>query len=245
MPSPKESTPNTAIILCGGRGTRLGALTDSTPKPLLPVAGRPFLCFVLDWLVQQGITRVVLATGYLSDSFRQSIGTSYKSLNVEYSTENTPLGTGGALRLAASFVMEGPVYVLNGDTYFPIELPKLAACYWANRAELAVALRTVPNTERYGAVATDGAFITAFSEKGSTGPGSINGGIYLIDATALRAKAPAGPFSLERELIPVLVDQQRVVFAHFETSFIDIGIPEDLARAGALVAPGAIDPRTQ
>ena len=213
----------------------MGSLTDSTPKPLLPVAGRPFLCYVLDWLVQQGIKHVVLATGYLADTFLDAFGGSYKGVEIKYSTEHTPLGTGGALKLATAHLTEEPVYVLNGDTYFPIELAKLASCYFANNAELAVALRTVPNVERYGAVTVSGAFITEFSEKGTTGPGTINGGIYLVGPHSLRTKASQVPFSLELDLIPQLVAQQRVAFAKFVTPFIDIGIPEDLAKAGELV----------
>jgi len=220
-----------AIVLVGGRGTRLGALTEQTPKPLLPVAGRPFIFHVLDYLVQQGIKQVVLATGHLADAFEQAVGRQYRGIAIAYSREDTPLGTGGAIALALRQVNAPAAYVLNGDTYFPADLRSLAAIHDRQRAALSVVLRQVPDVSRYGQITTSQDVVTAMQEKGGSGPGLINGGIYLMNRSALLEAAPTGPFSLERELLPGWIQQRKVAGCVSDAYFIDIGIPADLQRA--------------
>lgn len=222
---------DSAIILVGGRGTRLGALTEQTPKPLLPVAGRPFLFHVLDYLIRQQIKKVILATGYLADEFEQTLGPEYRGLSLTYSYETVPLGTGGAIALALAPAGSLEVFVLNGDTYFPADLAKLAMMHASQRASLSMVLRQIPDVSRFGHIATAQNVVTAMHEKGSTGPGLINGGIYLINRTAFLADAPAGAFSLERDLLPHWIPRQAVACMVADSYFIDIGVPSDLARA--------------
>ena len=231
-----------AIVLAGGRGTRLGSLTDATPKPLLPVAGRPFLAHVLDYLVRQGITRVVLATGYRAQVFEQSFGHEYRGLAVTHSPETEPLGTGGAIALALTRArVDAPhVLVLNGDTYFPADLTALAAVHAASQARLSMVLRRVPDVSRYGRIALQRNAVAAMDEKGGGGPGLINGGTYLLSRAAFRADAPAGAFSLERDLLPRWIARRSVAAVVADDYFIDIGVPADLQRAQQELAESSL-----
>jgi D-glycero-alpha-D-manno-heptose 1-phosphate guanylyltransferase len=222
---------DSAIILVGGRGTRLGVLTEQTPKPLLPVAGRPFLFHVLDYLIRQQIKKVVLATGYLAGEFEQALGSGYRSLSLAYSYEAAPLGTGGAIALALASVGASDVFVLNGDTYFPVNLAELSKVHARRQASLSMVLRHIPDVSRYGHMTVAQDVVTAMHEKGSTGPGLINGGIYLINRAAFLADAPTGAFSLERDLLPRWIAGHAVACTVADNYFIDIGVPADLARA--------------
>lgn len=222
---------DSAIILVGGRGTRLGALTEQTPKPLLPVAGRPFLLHVLDYLIQQQVKKVVLATGYLAGEFEQALGSEYRGVSLAYSCEASPLGTGGAIALALESDGAADVFVVNGDTYFPVSLAELSNVHARRRASLSMALRHVPDASRYGHITVAQDLVTAMHEKGTAGPGLINGGIYLINRSALLAEAPTGAFSLERDLLPRWIPQHVVACTVAGSYFIDIGVPADLARA--------------
>ena len=220
-----------AIILVGGRGTRLGALTEQTPKPLLPVAGRPFLFHVLDYLIRQQVKKVVLATGYLAGEFEQALGSEYRGVSLAYSCEASPLGTGGAIALALESEDASDVFVINGDTYFPVDLADLSKVHARRRASLSMVLRHVPDASRYGHMTVAQDLVTAMHEKGTAGPGLINGGIYLINRSAFLADAPTGAFSLERDLLPRWIPQHVVACTVAGSYFIDIGVPADLARA--------------
>jgi NDP-sugar pyrophosphorylase family protein len=220
-----------AIILAGGRGSRLGALTEHTPKPLLRVAGRPFLFHILDYLIRQKVRRVILATGHFAEQIEDAVGSVYQSLTISYSREAAPLGTGGAIALALTQADSPDVLVLNGDTYFPADLASLASVHAARQATLSVILRKVVDVSRYGHMSVSQGLVTAMHEKGAIGPGLINGGIYLTNRAAFLADAPEGPFSLERELLPRWISRQAVACTVADEYFIDIGIPADLTRA--------------
>jgi NDP-sugar pyrophosphorylase family protein len=231
MPFSKSPRPETAIILAGGRGTRLGALTEQTPKPLLMVRGRPFLFHVLDYLLGQGIRRVVLATGYLAGEFEKVLGPQYRGLQLTYSRETEPLGTGGAIVAALGPLPDRTILVLNGDTFFPAPVDLLVPVIQPPHRAVAMVLRQVPDVARYGSVTLAGDTVSAMHEKGSAGPGLINGGTYLIDRPALLAAAPARPFSLERDLLPGLIAEGKVGGCIADAYFVDIGIPADLEKA--------------
>ena len=222
---------DTAILLVGGRGTRLGSLTGQTPKPLLPVAGQPFILHVLDQLIAQGIRHAVLATGYLATQFDDVVGGRYRTLRITYSVEEDPLGTGGAITRALAHTPLEQVFVLNGDTYFKADLRALEAAHASAAADFSLIVRRVEDVARYGQITFAGNRVTGMSEKGRTGPGFINGGIYLVARTPLLADAPAGAFSLERDLLPRWVATRPVGCICSDGYFIDIGIPSDLARA--------------
>jgi len=167
-------------VLAGGLGTRLGALTEKQPKPLLPVAGRPFLEWLLDNLSRQGVTDIMLAIGHGADAFLQWLGRLESPLKIETFIESEPLGTGGALPLMRD-QLERSFFLLNGDTLFDASLSLLGQTLLDSDKLATVALRSVPDTARYGRVTLDGANVVGFAEKSAqkdeSGAGLINGGI--------------------------------------------------------------------
>ena len=221
-----------AAILSGGLGTRLCSVVSDRPKVMAMVAGRPFLTRLLDQVVLSGIERVVLCTGYMADSILNELGNSYRGMELVYSTEETPLGTGGALRKAAGLVPGDSLLVLNGDSYCQCRLAEFIAEHSASGAYAAMALARVEDVARFGAVLTDDASrVVDFVEKGGqTGPGWINAGIYLLPIGLLREINPDRQVSLEREVFPGLMAKGLYGY-HCSGSFIDIGIPEEYQRA--------------
>ncbi len=228
--------PREAIILVGGLGTRLRPVVRDLPKPLAPVAGRPFLAWLLDRLAAAGLTRVVLATGQLGHLVEAAIGPRHGGLEVLYAPEEQPLGTGGALLAALPRTTGERVFALNGDTWLEADLGALAA--HAPAADLVFAARPVADRSRYGSVALEGGRMVGLHGKGETGPGLINAGLYLLRRGLLgglrtaRSLPPA--FSFEREVLerPGSLDIRAVPV---DGRFIDIGTPEDFAAAQTLL----------
>ncbi|MBF0333771.1 MAG: nucleotidyltransferase family protein [Alphaproteobacteria bacterium] len=217
------------LILVGGRGTRLGALTDTTPKPLIPVAGRPFLDWLIERLAGFGITEIVLLAGYLGERFVERYeGKRIGGAALRCVIETAPAGTGGALasvpELAETFFM------MNGDSLFDVDLAALAALPaegdWLGK----LALRRLEDTSRSGLVTVEGERIVGFAERGGAHPGLINGGVYLLRRAILDHVGPP-PCSIERDVFPGLAEQGRLWGKAFDGYFIDIGVPADLARA--------------
>ena len=221
-----------AIILAGGFGTRLSHVVSDVSKPMAPVYGRPFLCYLLDRLVDAGIQRAVLATGYKHECIETYFGTEYRGLELVYSNEDTPLFTGGAIRQAAQHIDSTDFVVLNGDTLFDIDFQQLHSFHIAHNAHLSVALRRVEDTGRYGAVTCENDRITAFKEKtDSLGEGDINGGIYAINRPWLMSLNLPTKFSFEKELMQPLAGDPHFYGLSFNNYFIDIGVPDDYFRA--------------
>ena len=225
-----------AIILVGGLGTRLRAVVGDVPKPLAPVAGRPFLTWVLDHLAGEGMRRVLLATGYMADRVEATIGRRWSGMDVVYSVEDEPLGTGGAVRLAAARLLGDAAHVLNGDTFLCYSPSSLERATLATGALAGVALAKVDDVSRYGAVKIADDKVSEFCEKGGQGPGLINAGSYFLTAAALADLPAQRAFSLETGFLHPQAEAGRLA-AFVETSgFIDIGVPADYARAQELFA---------
>lgn len=227
-----------AIVLAGGFGTRLRGIVDDVPKPLAPVAGRPFLAWLLDRLAASRIRRCVLATGYLSEVIEQRIGTHWQGMEIAYSVESEPLGTGGAIALAAHRLQGEGAHVLNGDTWLEYDPFALEAAARAAAAPMAIALAQVEDVARYGAVDIACGCVAAFREKGEAGPGWINAGCYFLSAEALAA-LPDGAFSFEHAVLQPRTAHGEVAAFTATCSFIDIGVPEDYRRAQGLFAARA------
>lgn len=220
-----------AVVLCGGLGTRLGTLTRHTPKPLIDVAGRPFLSYVLDKLCIPEICGFVLATGFHAEQVSDAIKTTWQDRTVHYSVEDQPLGTGGAVRLAMERFNLDQALVVNGDTLFDCDLRTMVdgfdASPWATR----MALRHVDDCTRYGRVKLAGdTRVIGFGEKGHAGPGLINAGIYVQRRAPLAAFGTA-PFSFETDYLAKLDPAWAIQGKVQDGYFIDMGIPEDLIRA--------------
>jgi len=222
-----------AVILAGGFGTRLQSVVKDVPKPMAPVCGRPFLEYQLDYLRAFGIEKVVLSLGYLPEVVKDHFGDDYHGMEIAYAVEKDPLGTGGAIAFAAEQISGKNFWVFNGDSLFEVNLPMMEEIFFATRADIALALRTVEDVSRYGMVETDElSKITYFREKSDVkGPGTINGGVYLINKTKFLEVAPQGRFSIEKEIF--MPDDRLLSLSGVvsDTYFIDIGIPEDYQRA--------------
>ena len=223
-----------AIVLAGGFGTRLRGIVDDVPKPLAPVAGRPFLAWLLDRLAAGGMRRCILATGYLSELIEERIGRRWQGMDIAYSLEPAPLGTGGAIRLAAKQLQGDAAHVLNGDTWLEYDPAALEAAARESNAPMAIALARVEDVARYGAVDIDHGRVSGFREKGEAGPGWINAGCYFLGADALAALPARDAFSFEQEVLQPRVQAGAVAAFTVTAGFIDIGVPEDYARAQTL-----------
>lgn len=218
-------------MLVGGLGTRLRAVVDNVPKPMAPVAGRPFLARVMDHLASNGIRRVVLATGYMSEVVEAAIGASWRDMQVEYSVEQHALGTGGAVRQACQRLWGNSVHVLNGDTYLDYSTAGIANAVSAAGASIGVALAWVDDVARYGAVECDAGRITRFREKGGSGPGHVNAGCYFLGPEAIAALPRREAYSFETEVLVPMTAAGGVCGYVDTRGFIDIGVPDDYRRA--------------
>ena len=222
-----------AIILAGGFGTRLQSVVKDLPKPMAPVNGRPFLTYVLDYLIAYGYTKVVLSVGYLHEKVEEYFGSQYKSIEVSYAVESEPLGTGGGIAFALQQCSADNVLILNGDTLFKADLNRLQLFHEQHQSALSIILRHVPDTSRYGSVQTDeNQRIVSFTEKNnSRGEGLINGGIYLVKRELMQELSLPQKFSFEKDLMEKYVHDLSFYAMRSDGYFIDIGIPEDYARA--------------
>jgi D-glycero-alpha-D-manno-heptose 1-phosphate guanylyltransferase len=221
-----------AIILAGGLGTRLRSVVADLPKCMAPVAGKPFLHYVIQYLQQQGVGSFIFSVGYLYEAIESFLTNNYPLLHYQLSIETSPLGTGGAIQLACTKATHQNVMALNGDTMFAIDIKKLMAAHTAYNAACTLALKPMQNFNRYGVVQLNSNnCITAFEEKKQYNYGLINGGVYAINTMALLQKKLPQKFSFEKDYLETFVPEGRFYGLAQEAYFIDIGIPEDYARA--------------
>ena len=229
-----------ALILAGGLGTRLAPVVADRAKPVALVGGRPFVTFLLDHIARCAeVRRVILCVGHRADSVEAALGTRHGRLELAYSREARPLGTGGALRLALRrFAPAAPVLAFNGDSILASPVARLVAFHRDRRAHATLALARVPDAGRYGAVIARAGAVCGFEEKGREGPGWINAGAYVLGRAAIEALA-GGPAtgSFERDTLPALLARGRVAGLRSRARFLDIGVPADYARAEGLFAP--------
>jgi mannose-1-phosphate guanylyltransferase len=219
-----------ALVLAGGEGTRLRPLTYTTPKPVMPLAGRPFLTFMLDWAHAHGVDEVILSCGFLSDDVKRVLGDIYDGMRLRYVVEEEPLGTAGPVRLAYDEgVLEERLFVLNGDVLTDIDLTAELQEHERRAARATLALYPVEDTSSYGVVPTgdDGA-VEEFIEKGDGDPPTnrINAGAYVIEREVVESAIPPGrAVSFEREVFPALVGEG--LYGYEAAGYwIDIGTPE-------------------
>ena len=223
-----------AFVLAGGLGTRLKPRFGDLPKPLAPLGGKPFLARQLEWLASHGVRDAVLCVGYGAEQVRASLGDGAQvGVRLSYSVEAEPLGTGGALRLARNEV-DGPALVANGDTLAEVDPWALERMRWERGAIGAVALFQVADASQRGRVECDEAGrIARFVEKdsGHRGPAWVNGGLYAFHPALWRRLPERDPSSLERDVLPKLADEGKLVGYEAEGEFFDIGTPDEWERA--------------
>ncbi|MAC88820.1 MAG: hypothetical protein CMF73_05800 [Maricaulis sp.] len=224
-----------AIILAGGLGTRLRSEVSDVPKPMAPIAGRPFLEFVLTQLIQQGFERVILSVGYKSECIIDHFGDSWGPISLAYCIEDSPLGTGGAMSKAFHLVKGERALVLNGDTLLDEDFDRLEACHRKNAATLTLFVREIEDGGRYGVCALDGDRLKGF-EPGQPGkPGCINAGSYLIETSMMQALDAKPPYSFESEIMPRLAEDGQAFTVPTSAKFIDIGVPDSYRLAQSFI----------
>lgn len=222
-----------AIILAGGFGTRLSQVVKDVPKPMAPVAGKPFLVYLVEDMIAQGVNRIVMAVCYKKECIMDFFGSHYRGCEMLYSVEETPLFTGGAVKQALSLCHEERVLIVNGDSYFSVDFAKMRAFAEEKNTSATIAVKEMTGFDRYGKVeVNENGLVTAFCEKSPCERGWINGGIYDVKANCLYDYPVK--FSLEQECFPKLLESGEIAAFPSDGFFIDIGIPEDYDRAQAL-----------
>lgn len=226
-----ENLIKEGLILAGGLGTRLRSVVNDVPKPMAPVNGKPFLEYLLLYLSSQGIERVVLSVGYMKDKIINYFGLRFKNIEISYSAEEEPLGTGGAVKHAMELLSD-TFFIFNGDTIFMLNLSKMHNLFLEKQAHLVMGLKCVNDCARYGSVEIDNSGrIVGFSEKKAIGSCIINGGVYLTSKDILKGIELTYPFSWERDFLEKFYKKLRFYGIVSDDYFIDIGMPEDYERA--------------
>jgi D-glycero-alpha-D-manno-heptose 1-phosphate guanylyltransferase len=229
-----------AIILAGGLGTRLRSAVPELPKCMAPVAGKPFIDYVLHYLAGQGISRFILALGYQSQVIEQHIHSHFADWDIVFSREEEPLGTGGAIALACQQVQEQFAVVTNGDTLYKAVLQNAFPCL-KNDLDCLLFLKPMQAFDRYGAVEiANDQRITSFKEKQFVEQGLINGGLYLLNIPRFLKIDFPQKFSFEKGYLEAYVNSRMLYGITDSAYFIDIGIPEDFERAGRELAAEAM-----
>ncbi|MHB8453172.1 MAG: nucleotidyltransferase family protein [Acidiferrobacterales bacterium] len=234
-----SSRPKEAIILAGGLGTRLRSVVGDRPKPMALICGRPFLEYLMDYWVEQGISRFVLSVGYLAETIRSHFGNYYHGCSIEYVEEVVPLGTGGGFRQA---LQETPwrqrfVVLINGDTWFEVDLARLTLDADKSCLPVTIVLKPSRSNDRYGAVRIDHhQRVIEFGIK-TVGECLINGGCYLVDVKTVTDTLSDYPdkFSLEQDLLVRMAKYRKVGASIQDANFLDIGVPADYRRSANVI----------
>lgn len=223
-----------AIILAGGFGTRLQTVVSDVPKPMAPINGEPFLNYIFSYLKHFGINRVILSTGYLSEKISEYYKDEYNGIKIIYTKEETPLGTGGGIRFAMEKCETKNVLVLNGDSFFDVDLQVYFNQHASFKSDCSLALRKVDNAARYGTIKLeDKCMIEAFKEKDNVEKeGLINGGVYILNRQLFLSKTEKdSAFSIEKDFYEKRINELNMFGFEHQGYFIDIGIPEDYKKA--------------
>jgi mannose-1-phosphate guanylyltransferase len=231
-----------AVVLVGGEGTRLRPLTETIPKPLLPLMDRPSLDHVLDHLVRHGVHEVVLSSPYLESTFHDFIE-ARRDPTITWITEREPLGTGGAIVHAMEHLGDEPFFALNGDILTDLDLTVMAAFHRERAADATIALHHVEDARAFGLVATepDGRVVEFREKPEESVPGDVNAGTYVLQPGALAAWMGGGNVSIERRIFPALIDAGRRVFGLVTDAYwLDLGTPQTYLRAHFDILEGKV-----
>lgn len=217
-----------AIILAGGLGTRLRSEIAELPKCLAPINGKPFLDFIIGYLQKQGVNKFIFSLGYKSELVIQHVDKAFPDLAKTYVVEDEPLGTGGAIKKSVEKATEENVIIINGDTYFDVNIADLLGFHLVKKADCTLALKEMKSFERYGTVELDeDNCIKAFKEKQYCEQGLINGGIYILNVKAFSKNDFPEKFSFEKEYLEANVSSHKLFGKPYNSYFMDIGIPAD------------------
>ena len=232
---------NEAIILAGGLGTRLRSAVPELPKCMAPVAGRPFIHHVIEYLKGQGIQKFLFSLGYKHQDIESYLDAAFPDLQKRYVVEKEPLGTGGAIKLACLQATEKTVLITNGDTLFRVDLAKLAAFHFMSGSVCTLSLKPMADFERYGVVELKTDYrVWSFREKQYYEKGLINGGLYLLNVVPFLEETFPPKFSFEKDYLEQYYTTRRIFGVVDDAYFIDIGIPVDYQRAQTELAGGGL-----
>lgn len=221
-----------AIILAGGLGTRLRSAVPDLPKCMAPVAGKPFVSYVIDYYLRQGIQKFIFSLGYKAEVILEHLKDRYQQLEYDFVIEEEPLGTGGAIKLACTRLSMKDALVLNGDTIFKVNLRTISDIHLAKGSDCTLALKPMEDFDRYGVVELfPDASIKSFREKQHYDSGLINGGVYALNAEQFAKETLPEKFSFEKDYLEKLFDKRPMFATIQEQYFIDIGIPADYEKA--------------
>ncbi|WP_320168289.1 nucleotidyltransferase family protein [Mangrovibacterium marinum] len=221
-----------ALILAGGLGTRLRSVSEGNPKALVGIVGKPFLEYLLDYLIHCGIERFVFSVGYKAANVQAHFGKSYSGKPIEYAVEAKPLGTGGAIVNSLSFTTSDHVLVVNGDSIFLTDIQQQFREHLRRKADVTLALKKMQSFDRYGSVVVaDDQRIVAFKEKEFTEEGLINGGVYVVDVAKFKVNDFPEKFSIENDYFQKKVLERKFYGVESDGYFIDIGVPDDFRKA--------------
>lgn len=230
------------IILAGGLGTRLRAAVPDLPKCMAPVAGRPFLYHVINYLRGEGIEKFIFSLGYRHEVVEEYLATQFPTLRYQLSVETEPLGTGGAIQLACRKATEKDVWVVNGDTLFKADLTAAYIFHSYHMGECTLLLKPMRNFDRYGVVETgEDKLVNRFLEKKAFASGNINAGVYLLNISRFLDEELPEKFSFEKDYLEAFCTRRRIYGLPQDRYFIDIGIPEDYQRAQTELAQPPLD----
>ncbi|MBC7003556.1 nucleotidyltransferase family protein [Photobacterium sp. BZF1] len=224
----------TAIVLCGGLGTRLRSVVNDVPKPMVEVADKPFLEYIIDYLINQGVEKIVLAVSYRKEQIIEHFGKSFKGVAIHYSVETEPLGTGGAIKQALEEnvnLADGETLVVNGDTFVEYQLDDMLNEINVRNSDIVFTLKHMSDTSRYGRITHDNCLITGFEEKKSGVGGYINAGVYLVKNNILSKLPEKSKFSFEQDFLEKSISCNCMSGVITSGYFIDIGIPNDYKKA--------------
>ena len=221
------------IILAGGFGTRLRSCISNIPKPMAEINGKPFLEYILDYLIKHKISDVILCVGYKKNVIINHFKNKYKNLNIIYSSEDTPLGTGGAIRQAFNLLNDDceNVLVMNGDTFFNIDLEDFIKISKKLDYDILLSVKEIENNDRYGAVRINNNKVTGFEEKKFYDKAYINCGVYIINKNIFNNFNLSPTFSFEQFLHDNVTNLKIKPYISNKSYFIDIGVPEDYYKA--------------
>ena len=221
-----------AIILAGGPGTRLRSVVADLPKCMAPVAGRPFLHYVIAHLQKEGIQKFIFSVGYKSEAITNFVKMELREIDFKFSIEEEPLGTGGAIKLSCKRISEHNVLICNGDTLFKINVRELSNSHFQHHADCTLCLKPMNNFDRYGVVELNNDLsIKSFREKQYYQSGIINGGVYALNTESFMKEDLPEKFSFEKDYLEKYVAERKMYGVIQDEYFIDIGIPEDYERA--------------
>lgn len=230
------------IILCGGLGKRLRSTIGETQKTMASVGDEPFLNLVLKYLKGQGFRRVILATGYQAEKVEDHYRANTIGLQIKFSREDQPLGTGGAIKKAAGLAKSDPVMAMNGDCFCPVDYAQFLEFHRKKKTEASLVVATTPERKDYGSIIFDAASgrVQRFAEKElaadiSEGPSYINAGIYCLSHRALSWMPAQEVFSIERDYFPTVIEKGLFGFPVTST-FLDIGTPDRYTSANEILS---------